>query len=303
MDIYLKTQNDIQEIIKILNTWCDFSWKNFLTPVEWWVLASFLKNNPEVEIQNLTTDTKNFLYRIWLFQSLSIPYVPDNYKTHPHDHIIDLMLVNSELECEKIAAAFCRTCNIQLWERRDQFFQNLEKIISEIATNIVHHARAEETWFACWMYYKKTGVLQIAIVDSWIWIKDSLTRAYPKLDTHKDAIKKSLEREITWNIETWLYTTQTRNAWCWLTLSSRWIVLNWGDFFICSWDYLFWQSLWGGEKREQWEYIKQEYRWDWTIVVFNLYASKDNKQSMWEVWDLIFDDTMEEPVDFYINFW
>jgi hypothetical protein len=113
-----------------------------LSPVEWAILASYWKSHPDFKINNLPEDTLNFLYRIGLFQSVSIPYTPKNYSTHPQTHIVDLLKVTNEQECEKIAAIFYHICTNILGERNDEFYDNLKKIINEISTNIIHHANA-----------------------------------------------------------------------------------------------------------------------------------------------------------------
>lgn len=72
----------------------------------------------------------------------------------------------------------------------------LRYVVSELARNVLEHARAEHGAILCAQYYKKSNAIKIGVADTGIGIKSSINVSHPAA-THLDAIRLALMPGIT----------------------------------------------------------------------------------------------------------
>lgn len=272
----------------------DYSSLGFLWPIGWWLIASFSKKN------KCDLSDSKFQGRVARYMSfIGLTHTLEAKNESNPEHIIKLEPINLWMDCDGIADRICGITSKFLHKRDDELYSNLRYFISEFTLNIPHHSQDKETAFICGQYYKKAGVLQIAIVDSWIGIYESL-RATQVINWHKEAIEKAITPGITWNPWTWAYWIWHRNMWFWIPTCKKTIESNSWDFFLGSWNHMIAFNWVGSESNENYtaEFIELPFDWQWTFIVFNLYINKDQNIDYACIFDQLPDEAEVVELDF-----
>ncbi len=306
--MYNKTKSIIKDVLKKLNLQ-DYNFINTFIPPAWYTIIKTYCENKKINKKQLIFDNnvKNFLDKLWFY----------NWECNIlKETILPIRTITTQYsddEIEETTNDFDKLLKNYLWAWKDSLIRNIIKILWELLNNISHHSWKKDLnsdlWvlisenFQSWQYYKKNNFLQIAIVDSWVWILSSVRRVLPHIQTAEDAIKKALEPKFTWWTTLncmWKDLSWFYNAWVWLTTSLETIKRLEGDIFIWTKDCLF--SYNWKEKQEKFEKIQT---WKWTFVVLNIYTKKDININFvdirkWYLWD----NSLEiKDFDNNIDFW
>ena len=304
MDTFKKTQEDIKQGLQIIERDGDLTGVTFLTPVSWCILTSFSMKNIDFNLKNYSENIRSFWQRFWFADLTGRMKIAEQNK-RKNDAVIEMNQLKNEFACDRAASDIAKICEKYRKNFDDDFFRNLEKIIMEITNNSIQHS--EWVCYICWMYYKNSNTIQIAIVDSGQWIQASLKELYGDLDA-QSAIQKAMEPHITRNP----YTTKVKpyggngssNAGLGLPLSSKIIVCNSWEFFIASWDAMY--AISGNNDDENFLEDNQKLSsyWNGTIVVFNLKTDKEQTQTMEAIYATFAHNSKNtQNFDSFLNFW
>jgi len=69
-------------------------------------------------------------------------------------------------------------------------------IVSELARNVLEHARSEQGAILCAQYYKKSNTIRIGIADTGVGIKETINMSH-RAPTHLEALRLALMPGIT----------------------------------------------------------------------------------------------------------
>jgi len=266
--MYDKTKDTIKIIVeKLLNNDYDFR-GIFISCIGYNLIKTYAK-----------TFNKNLLDFVfdesvdWFLSEIG--FYDDNFKLSNHNtqqRITPIYSIYWFWEVEKISSNFYDRLEIILRKEYKSVIANLSNAIFELLNNIEHHSWAN-LWeiadnFSSAQIYLWKWFLQIAIVDSWIWILSSVRKKDRNIETADKAILKALERGFTW--KTQLINQWHHNKWLWLTKTKEILKqLEW-DLFIWTRDYLYCYN-WESNKEE---FVKFNNPWRWTYIAINVYYNK-----------------------------
>lgn len=292
LDIYNRTLEEIKSVWLLLGSHYDSI--DFLWPIGWGLIASFSKKNKcDLSHTRFQSNVASYMDFIGLLDS------PNTKASNNYEHIIKLEPISIWMDCDAIAEKVYDISSKFLHHRKDELYNNLRYFVSEFTLNIPHHSQDKDTAFICGQYYKKAEVLQIAIVDSWIGIYESL-RSTQSIEWHKDAIAKAITPWVTWNPWTSAYWIWHRNMWYGIPTCKKTIESNSWDFFLGSWNFMIAFNGKGVESNENYtaEYIELPFHWQWTFIVFNLYTDKEQNIDYAYIFDQLPDETESVKLDF-----
>ena len=272
-NLYNETKDTILKISEIIknNNIIDFSDVWFLNPLWYCLIKTYVKDR-KIDFDNLifTNSVEEFIDKIWFFDN--------NYKLWWEVNkrkILPIYSINwwwETDEVEEISNKFYEQLDLILEEDKKYVLQDLVMAISELLNNIEHHSEktfwlVAENYSSAQIYSRNKQCLQIAIIDSWIWIFSSIREKY-NIQNTQEAILKSLEKWVTWTTQLEKWNSGYHNQWLWLFKTKEIIKkLNW-DLFIWTKDSLYtfdWEN-------EEFENLKNN--WRWTFIVLNIDFTK-----------------------------
>ncbi len=266
--MYEKTKQTIKIIVeKLLNNDYDFRWI-FVSCIGYNLIKVYAKTFDKNLLDFIFDESVD-----WFLNEIG--FYDDNFKLSNYNtqkRITPIYSIVWFWEVEKISNNFYDRLKIILWTEYQSIIVNLSNAIFELLNNIEHHSWAD-LWeiannFSSAQIYLWKWFLQIAIVDTGIWILSSVRKKDKNIQTADKAILKALERWFTW--KTQLINQWHHNKWLWLTRTKEIIKqLKW-DLFIWTRDYLYCYS-WQNDKEE---FLKFEKSWRWTYITINIYYDK-----------------------------
>lgn len=289
--LYNETKNTILKVLEKLvdNKVSDFRDIWFLNPIWYCIIKSYAKDR-KIDLNKLifNNSVADFIDQIWFFDSIyQLDWEKNKSKILP---IYSINWWGEKDEVEEISNKFYNQLDLILDDDKKWVLKYLSTAISELLNNIEHHSEKEfwliaENYSSGQIYSKNKQCLQIAIVDSWIWIFSSIRSKYNIKDT-KEAILKALERWITWTTQLEKWNKWYNNQWLWLFETKEIIEkLNW-DLFIWTKDILYIFN-WNNE-----EFIKLPNNWKWTFIVLNIDFYKSWKKSK-NSYNEIYEDNLD----------
>lgn len=295
--MFSKTRNTIKEILKDLEDWNrNIQW--FMPPI-WYCLVKTFSKNKEIDISEF-----EFNLKVKTFLN-SLNFYENNFKSQI-DKILPIRTINSQdwLEVDEITNEFWDLIKKFLWAWNEKLASNMVKMLGELLNNIAHHSWTPDIYnknqafieanYQSWQYFEWANLIQIAIVDSGIWILSSVRKKDRSIQNSEEAIKKALEPNFTW--WTVLNNSWISNAWIWLTVTLEMIKeLKW-DIFIWSKECLF--SYNWNTQEELYEMIPS---WKWTFVVLNIYTNNGIDIDILDIRNKYLKN--DENFDLDLNFW
>lgn len=266
--LYNETKNDILGISDILkNDNINFNNIWFLNPIWYCLIKTYLKDK-EIDLDKVlfNNSVADFIDKIWFFDNnYKLDWIQNKSKILP---IYSIKWWQNKDEVQEISNEFYKQLNLILDENNMYVLEDLVMAISELLNNIEHHSEKEfwliaENYSSAQIYSKNKQCLQIAIVDSWIWIFSSIRWKYSIKNT-KEAILKSLEKWVTGVSQLEKWNLGYHNQWLGLFKTKEIIKkLNW-DLFIWTREILYIFD-WNSE-----EFITLPNIWKWTFIVLNI---------------------------------
>lgn len=295
--MFNKTRNTIKNILENLSNW-DKKINGFVPPIWYCLIKTFSKDkNIDISEFEFKPKVKNFLN--------SLNFYDENCETEV-DKILPIRNIPTQewKEVDLITNEFWDLIKKFLWSWKEKLASNMIKMIWELLNNIAHHSweidknNHNQAFiydnYQSGQYFDKSNLIQIAIVDAWIWIFSSVRKKDKNIKTAKEAIKKAFEPHFTW--WTILNSNWISNAWLWLTVTLEIIKkLKW-DMFVWTKDYLY-SYHW-----KKWEEIYEKIpTWKWTFVVLNIYTKEEAEIDIFDVRNKYLNE--EEVFDIDLNFW
>ena len=139
-------------------------------------------------------DTRRYLARMDVFQTLDIPYT-ENFERHNEaGRFVPMKLVQGD-SCGSAVDAVCELV-LHQFDNAGDFLPALEWAVMEITDNILIHAQSGTPGVLCPQYFPERQRLDVGLCDMGRGIMASLSESYTVL-SHGDAIRKALQRGIT----------------------------------------------------------------------------------------------------------
>lgn len=291
-----KTKSTIIKILKDLSEW-NREISGFMPPI-WYCLTKTFADWKDIDINEFKFDDKvdSFLRTLNFYDNDCI----NNSKILPIRTIPNQDWPENDL----IANEFNNLIKKFLWTWKENLVSSMYKILWELLNNIAHHSweidksNPSQAYifpnYESWQYFEGSNLIQMAIVDAWIWILSSVRKKKREIQTAEEAIKQALEPHFTW--WTILNNNWISNAWLWLTVTLEIIKrLKW-DIFIWTMDCLY-SYNWNSWK----EYYEKIPSWKWTFIVINVYTKEESNIDISNIrWKYLKND---EIFDLNLNFW
>lgn len=278
----------LEKILEIQNNWeryKDYSCFSYLEPIHYNLISSFHKKNKDFKIDSnsFSSSVSTYMSRVWLYSELWIIslYRVSNIFKWNNENLIEVTNIDkwetaeivTKKFIEKLSKNFCEN-NKEISET--EILENIRYCLQELFNNILDHSLDRTSNYSSWHYFKDKNYIQFAIIDSWIWIKEDISKTNDDITSHKQAIMKALEKWNSGKIKNWIPINlkpywSKENAWIWLTAVYNIIKKNGGDIIIWTWNYIF---VYDSENNE--EYYKKVNNWNWTYILFNFYPTKLN---------------------------
>ncbi|MCP4700594.1 MAG: STAS-like domain-containing protein [Gammaproteobacteria bacterium] len=140
----------------------------------------------------------------------------------------------------------------------------------ELLRNVVQHSRSEIGGIAMAQYHSNTGLVDVAVADCGLGIKNTLQEAYPEIDKDIKAIKFATQPHVSGTFGPSAYSTMRDNAGLGLFFIKEIASLSGGGFFLGSGDGL--ADIWGDPEGEQHKkyFEAQKGGWHGTFALLQL---------------------------------
>jgi anti-sigma regulatory factor (Ser/Thr protein kinase) len=178
---------------------------------------------PEIRFEKLEARSKHYLVRMGLFRTLNIKSGINIIEHEPAGRFIPLTQIHTSAELTKFITEM-----IPLLHLDPDQAQTIGYVISELARNVIEHAKSKDGAFLCAQYYKKSNTIRIGIADTGVGIKTAISQSY-SVKTDLEAIKLALWPGITGTTTKEGGNEQNAGAGLFFTKSIAWVNRN---FFI-----------------------------------------------------------------------
>jgi hypothetical protein len=139
-------------------------------------------------------DTRRYLARMDVFQTLDIPYTENFERQNEAGRFVPMKLIQGD-SCKPAVDAVCDLVLHQFDNARD-FLPALEWAVMEITDNILIHAQSGTPGVLCAQYFPERQRLDVGICDMGRGLKASLSESFT-VRSHGDAVSKALKRGVT----------------------------------------------------------------------------------------------------------
>jgi hypothetical protein len=283
----LSRAKSILDIQNNSSNYKDYSIFDFLTPIEYNLIASFHKKNTQTYIDRNSFSKKviSYMERVGLFKELNLESRWSYYSIFSwwNKNLIELTNIKDSGSADGVSKKFIYQLTKNFLSEKkeineDGILPNVEYCLKELFNNVLDHSQDDISNYSSWHYFS-WKYIQFAVVDSWIWIKNDLSNTFENIISHRQAIKKALIPWNSWKIKDGVsinkkpYSSK-ENAGIWLTAVTNIIKANGGDLVIWTWDYIYYYD---GDTDEG-SFMKIP-NWNGVFVTFNMYCDKGN------IWD------------------
>ncbi|AQR65977.1 hypothetical protein BXU06_13610 [Aquaspirillum sp. LM1] len=170
---------------------------------------------------------------------------PNLENVEQSNRTVKLTRIKSSAEIPAFAAKVMEILHIE-----DEELEGAVKYsLIELLRNIVQHSGSSVGGIAMAQYYPNSGLVNICVADMGVGLKDSLTEAYPELNTDLQALKLATMPHVSRTFGPETYSTMRDNAGLGLFFIKQIASLANGSFFLGSKNAL--MDLWGDEKGTQ----------------------------------------------------
>lgn len=145
----------------------------------------------KIKCEKLEAASKHYLARMNLFKFLGIRQEIGITEHEPAGRFIPLtQITNSEGLTRFI------TEMVPLLHLEPKHAEPIKYIVSELARNVLEHARTKHGAILCAQYYKKSNTIRIGVADTGVGIKQTINQVHDA-KTHLEAIRLALMPGIT----------------------------------------------------------------------------------------------------------
>lgn len=138
------------------------------------IAALGLTVEPEkVLCARLEARSSHYLVRMGLFKILNVPSDIEVVEHEPAGRFIPITQIRTSDELTRFITEM-----IPLLHLDPEQAKTIGYIISELARNVIEHARAENGAFLSAQYYKKSNSIRIGIADTGVGVRESINRSY-----------------------------------------------------------------------------------------------------------------------------
>lgn len=156
------------------------------------IAALGLTISPEnIQCKKFEARSKHYLVRMGLFKILNIRSDISVVEHEAAGRFIPVTQIKTSDELTTFITEM-----IPLLHLAAEQAQTIGYIISELAGNVIEHAKAENGALLCAQYYKKSNSIRIGIADTGVGIKPTINQSY-SAKTDLDAIQLALSPGIT----------------------------------------------------------------------------------------------------------
>jgi len=284
--MFIRVKDNLKTILTNLNS-NNFDFTNiFIDPIWYTLIKTFFeKNNLDLNQIKFSKESMEFLTTLWFFNQKDFDLSNLKMKKILPIKTID----SSEEEINDISEEFEKLLKEYLIVEDKRLLEDFYTMTSELLNNIVHHSWKRDVFdntedeeicsnFQTGQYFLKSNFIQIAIVDSGIWIYASIKKKHKNIKTTQMALEKAFLEGVTGGYTHKLKKKDLKNQ------SNRWIGLtkclnivkeNKWDLLLWTKDCLF--TYEGKTWKKNYENFDNNL-WTWTFIVFNIYIenNKDN---------------------------
>lgn len=268
--MFENTLSSIIDTIKCLRNWWnryDFTWQKFLEPCSYALISSYCGKN-EIPLDEIMfhDNVKPFLKNIGFF------WGECSIKA---ENVFPMKSVCNREDVDSVTTHLMQIFHSFVHLKNKDFLEpKIADLISEGLNNVADHSWDFTNNCISWQFFHKRNCLQIAIVDSGVWIFSHLRKIY-SIENSEEAIKLALMPEISgWKRPdmTSRSFTWTYNAWMGLHKIQEILKQVKWDLFLGTKESLYCYN-WIDDKES---YISiSDSKWIGTFLVFNIYSDRD----------------------------
>lgn len=156
------------------------------------IAALGLTTKPKnIHFKKLEARSRHYLVRMGLFKTLNVLSDIRIIEHEPAGRFIPITQIRTSDELTKFITEM-----IPLLHLESEQAQTIGYIVSELARNVIEHAKAENGALLCAQYYKKSNSIRIGIADTGIGIRATINQSY-STKTDLEAIQLALWPGIT----------------------------------------------------------------------------------------------------------
>ncbi|MDI6737247.1 MAG: ATP-binding protein [Nanoarchaeota archaeon] len=144
-----------------------------------------------ITCEKLEAVSKHYLARMGLFNFLGIETDIVITEHEPAGRFIPLTQITNSDGLTRFL-----TDMVPLLHLSSEHAASIRYIISELARNVLEHAKTKHGAILCAQYYQKSNTIRIGIADTGVGIKETISRAH-YAPTHMEAIRLALMPGIT----------------------------------------------------------------------------------------------------------
>lgn len=227
----------------------DFSGCNFIAPYGATLFAAHILWLKEVKHKKISFDVirtsvaGNFLFQCGFFELMGEENAA--LTESREDRTVKLTRIKSSSEIPAFATSVMDILQIE----DEELAGAVKYSLIELLRNVVQHSESVPGGVAMAQYYPGTGLVEVCVADTGIGLKQTISRAYPEIDTNLKALKLATLPHVSGTFGPSIYSSMGDNAGLGLFFIKQIASLSGGSFFLGSYDAL--MDIWGNQEGEQ----------------------------------------------------